>query len=263
MRKASFFMPIMAIIAGVAGFFIRRHEHVHVFDPITELARRGALSTYTLMGLTALFLLIVLIFSIVIFRRRVAPAGFENAFNTKAVGYPILFILIGLGWLWASVMHVIDLRAFGYMQMAQLYFSVLSAISAISIIFFAIEMYKSSGRKAIYALSLIPVLFMCFWLIFVYRDNAANPVVLGYAYHVLAIITSALGFYFTAGFGYGRSKHGRAAFFYLAAIFFCFVTLADDHYFMIRAIFGVIIAINVVYLFRLLRNLKSRADAID
>jgi len=248
----------MALVVGFAGLLIRHYELANVFDPLTGLPERGALITFVLMGLTASFLMFAFIFSIVVYKKQTTPEGFENIFGTNSLIFPIFFILSGLFWLWSSIMHIVDLRISGHVPMAQIYFSVLSAIAAISVIFFTIEIYKHSQRKAVYALSVVPVLFMCFWLIFVYRENAANPVLLSHAYQVLAIIASTLSFYFSSGFVYGKPKHGRAVFFYLAAIFFCFITLADAHALMVRIVFCVIMAINVLYLSRLLRHLERK-----
>ncbi|MCL2366821.1 MAG: hypothetical protein FWC75_07240 [Oscillospiraceae bacterium] len=253
MRIASFLMPFVAIVTGIAGFVIRKHELAYVFDAQTGLPERGSLITLVLIGLTVLFILAALIFSIVVSKRKVVDKGFENVFGTDSLSYPISFILFGLLWLWASIMYFVDFHSAGNIRII---FSVMAAISAISVIFFAVEMYQDPRRKSVYALSVIPSLFTCLWLILVYRENAANPVLLSYAYQILAIIASTMGFYFTSGVVYGKPKHGKTIFSYLIAIFFCLVTLADAHNIMIRIMFCAMILISVACLHRLLRNLK-------
>ena len=258
MRIAAFFMPLFALAAGGFGFFIRRLELLYVFDPLTGLPERGAALTYTLIALSAVFLLIVLGFSVFVALKRVSPRGFENAFGTDPLTYPFVFGFIGLIWLAATVLHFLYLRDIGSVPLVDIYFFVFSAVSAFSVAFFAIEMYQEPRRKSIFALSVIPTLFMCFWLVMLYRDNASNPVLLSYAYQCLAIIASALGFYFTSGFVYGKPAPGKTLFFYFAAIFFCFVTLADNHHLMIRIIFAAILAMNVVYSSKLIRHFRNK-----
>jgi len=258
MRIAAFFMPIFALLAGAAGFFLRLTEIISVFDSRTGLPERGASITYLLIAFSILFLALAMIFSIRIAVKRSAPSGFENAFGTDPLTYPFTFAIIGLVWLGATVKYFIDVNAAGSVPMAELYFSILSALSAISVTFFAIEMYQDPRRKTTFALSIVPTLFMCFWLVALYRQNASNPVLLSYAYQCLAIISSALGFYFTSGFVYNKPAPGKTVFFYFAAIFFCFVTLADGHVLTIRIIFAALIAMNVVYCSKLLRNLEKK-----
>lgn len=266
MRIAAFLMPFFALIVGGAGFYMRRFELLYVFDPITGLPQRGAPVTYAIIALSIVFLVIVLAFSIFIGVRKSPPDGFENAFGTDSLVYPFTFGIIGLIWLAATVLHFLNLRDYyGSVSLIDTYFSAISAIAAISVTFFAVEMYQDGRRKSVYALSVIPTLFMCFWLVLLYRNNASNPVLLSYAYKCLAIIASALGFYFTSGFVYGKPAPGKTVFFYFAAIFFCFITIADQHTTvaahstMIRVIFAMILMMNVLCSAKLIRRLQRKA----
>jgi len=258
MRIAAVFMPFLALLAGGAGYYLRMTELWNVFDARTGLPERGAGVTLALIAFSAVFILIALLFSIRVAVKRKALRGFENAFGTDPLTYPFTFAIIGLAWLVATVMHFIDVRESGYLPLAELYFIILSALSALSVAFFAIEMFQDPRRKSTFALSVIPTLFMCFWLILMYRQNASNPVLLSYAYQCLAIIASALALYFTSGFVYDKPAPGKTIFAYFSAIFFCFITLADDHTLSIRIIFSSIIAMNVIYSSKLLRNLRRK-----
>ena len=258
MRIAAFFMPFFALLAGAAGFFMRRLEWMTVFNS-AGLPERGAALTYALIGLAALFLLVSLVFSIFVATRHRALKGFENAYGTDSLAYPFSFGIIGLIWLAATVMYFLEVRATGNVPVITIYFSIFSGISAISAAFFAVEMYNDPRRKSVFALSVIPTLFLCFWLVLVYRDNASNPILLGYAYQVLAIIASALAFYFTSGFVYGKPAPGKTVFFYSMSVFFCAVTIADSHNIMIRVIFGSVLLMNLLYLSKLVRNLRRKA----
>ena len=71
---------------------------------------------------------------------------------------------------------------------------------------------------------------------------------------------SALGFYFTSGFVYYRPAPSKTVFTYLTAIYFCFVTLADEHALSIRMIFIVLIIINVAYASMLVSNVRRKTS---
>ncbi|MCL2392256.1 MAG: hypothetical protein FWC66_06555 [Oscillospiraceae bacterium] len=258
MRIAAFFMPLLALLSGAAGFYIRRLELRYVFDPITGLPERGATLTYLLFGLTALVLLFILIFSIVVSVKRKTLRGFEDTFGTDHLAYPFIYGLIGAVWSAATVLHFLHLRELGQIPLIDILFLAMSALAAISVSFFAIEMFQDPRRKSVFALSVIPTIFTCFWLVILYRENASNPILLSYAYMCLAIITSALGFYFTSGFVYGKPAPGKTIFFYFTAVFFCAITLADHHQMTIRVIFAAILIMNVVYLSMLIRNLQRK-----
>ena len=259
MRIASFFMPLFALLSGAVGYYMRLSELMNVFDERTGLALRGARESYILIAVSAGFLILTTLFSIRVAVKRQAPRGFENAFGTDPVTYPLVFCVIGVVWLGATVKHFLNLYATGSLPMTEIYFLVLSALAAISVAYFAIEMYQDPRRKMVFALSIVPTLFMCFWLIILYRQNATNPVLLSYVYQCLAIIASALAFYFTSGFVYGKPAPGKTVFSYFAAIYFCFVTLADGHTTEIKLIFASLIAVNVLYSSKLLRNTRLKA----
>ena len=258
MRIATFFMPFAALLSGAAGFFLRQNELWNIFDVKTGLPERGAAETYALIAVSAVFLLFVLSFCIWISVKRVSPKGFENAFGTDPLTYPFTFAVVAFVWLGATVKYFLDYVPFEPLPLIELCFSILSALAAISVALFSIEMYQDPRRKMTFAMSIVPTIFMCFWLGIMYRENASNPILLDYVYYCLAIITSALAFYFTSGFVYNKPSPGKALFFYFSAIYFCFVTLADDHVFTIKLIFCSILAMNVIYSAKLIRHLRRK-----
>ena len=259
MRRSAVIMPIFALLAGAVGFYLRLTEIWNVFDEITGLPQRGAKVTVALIAFTAAFLIVIVIFAFRAGLLFASPRGFESAFGTEPLAYPFAFFLIGIIWLGATVKYFIDMNVTGDIQTTELCFAVLSAVSAISAALFAIEMYQDPRRRSKYALSLVPPVFMCFWLILLYRQNASNPILLSYCYQCLAIMTSALGFYFTSGFVYSRPAPSKTIFSFLASIYFCFVTLADRHIASVKLIFIIIIAIDVIYSSMLIRNMRKKA----
>ena len=250
-------MPFFALLAGLSGYYLRLLELWNVFDEITGLPRRGDKITFMLIAITIIFLIIAVVFVIHVKRKYTSPRGFENAFGTEPLAFPLMFFIIGIIWLGATVKYFLDIRATGTIPLSESVFSILSALSAVSTALFAVEVYQDPRRKTKLALSVVPTLFMCFWLILLYKQNASNPVLLRYCYYCLAIIASALGFYFTSGFVYNRPAPCKAVFSFFAAIYFSFVTLADEHEMSVKVIFIAIIAINFIYSSMLIRNLQK------
>jgi len=258
MRIAAFLVPFYAILAGIGGFYLRQSERLNIIDTVTGLPERNAPTTVWLIMLSIVFMLLVLVFAIRIAIKKKALPGFESAFGTDPSAYPVIFIFIGVLWLVGTYLYFSYLNSNNAVTSVDIYFIIFSAISAVSVTLFAVAMYQDSRRNAPYAFSVVPTVFMCFWLIFVYRQNASNPILLSYIYQSIAIIASALSFYFTSGFLYGKPAPGRAVLTYYASIFFCIVTLADDHPLGIKLIFCALIAINLVHSTMLVRNLQSK-----
>jgi len=258
MRYSAIFMPFFALLAGISGYYLRLLELRKVFDEFTGLPLRGSLITTTLIILTVGFMVIVLFYSLFIRSKKVSPQGFPNAFGTEVLAYPLVFSAVGLVWIGATAAYFLKVRSQGTIPTTDLIFLFLSAISALSVILFSVEVYQDPRKNTKLALSVIPAIFLCYWLIMLYKQNASNPVLLSYCYQCLAVMSSTMGFYYTAGFVYNKPSPGKSIFAFFAAIYFCFVTLADNHIPGIKLIFIAIIAINVFYSSLLLRNLKRK-----
>ena len=251
-------MPFFALLAGASGYYLRLTELRVVFDGQTGIPHRGAVTTIMLIALTLAFLIIIAVFASRAVSSNTSPRGFENAFGTEPLAYPLIFFIIGLLWIATTVIYFRSISGAGTIPMSEVIFSILSVLSAISESLYAVEVYQDPRRRSKLVLSIVPTMFMCFWLILLYKRNASNPILLSYCYQCLAIISATLGFYFTSGFVYNRPAPGKTIFAFFAAIYFCFVTLADNHVMPIKIIFIIIIAINLTYSSMLLRNMKRK-----
>jgi hypothetical protein len=258
MKKFAIVAPIISILVGIVGFLLSTHELTYVFDPVTGLPSRGALTTTVLIAFTLANLLVALIFGICIFRKRKSPKGFDNAFGVDPMFYPIIFVAIGIVWLVGTFLLFQYQRSIGELAITDTIYLVLSVLAAICATFFAIEMFQDFRRKALYALSLVPAVFLCFWLIVLYNQNATNPILLSFVYQCLAIIFASLAFYFTSGFIYNKSAPGRAVASYYLSILFSSITLADDIHIGQKLIFGAIIGASLVHLSVILWNLEQK-----
>ncbi|MCL2627302.1 MAG: AAC(3) family N-acetyltransferase [Oscillospiraceae bacterium] len=262
MRKFAIIAPLLSLAAGCGGFVLRRLEHIHVFDPITGLPARGALISHYLLALIAFFLLAACLFAAVTTSKKAPDDGFAKAFGTEFLFYPASLVIIGLVWFCGTILYIFGILGKDVLQTMNIYFILLSFLSAAATAFFAIEVYQQSQKKMPYALSIVPTLFFCFWLIWEYSQNAANPVLFVYVYQCLAIISAALCFYNISNFVYNKATPGKAIASFCSAIFFCAIALADDVGLGITLIYIAVIAAAAVHLFMLILNLKPKPEKV-
>jgi hypothetical protein len=139
----------------------------------------------------------------------------------------------------------------------------MSALAAVSMLLLAHSAYSGRAGRLLLFFSLVPEVFLSLWLVLLFRANQTNPVLAQYVYQGLAIVGAALGFYFTAGYVYGKPAPGKAAFSFVVGVFFCAVALADDLALPVRAIYGVLLAFHLSNLWRFLPMLERRDDLAD
>ncbi|MCL2079655.1 MAG: hypothetical protein FWH17_07425 [Oscillospiraceae bacterium] len=258
MRKSAFIIPIFSIFAGAAAFYLRTEELQSVFDPHTGLPARGAFITSSLIALSVFFLLVLAMFSIIAAIRYRSPKKVGNAFGISSVAYPLIFILLGVIWICGTFIHLLNLIRSEALDDIGLIFCVVSVLAALCVSLCAIYIYKDPNRRSPYVLCIVPIVFMCLWLVLLYRENAANPILISYVYRCLAIAAVALGFYYTSGFIYEAPSPGKAIVAYGSSIYFCIVSLADNLGVGTGLIFCSYIIISVIHLAMLLRRLTPK-----
>ena len=197
---------------------------------------------------------------------------YNGVFATRSFGYLAVTVFLSVVWLVADVFYFLDSYG-GYtaavresalavaFPILDVIFVFLAAVAAISFVFLALGAYRGRSGSETLVLSVIPSLFYSFWLILLYKNNAANPVILSYAYACLAIVAAALSTYFSAGFAYKKTATGKTLFSFLATIFFCTMVLADNIGLPLKLIFGATVlnafANCVIYL----KNLRGKDEA--
>ena len=260
MRKSAVIMPLVALLAGVLGMFVRRRELATVFDSATGLAESYAPSSVLLISLSAVIIMLSVVIAVVVSGRSKAERDYTRAFEPDSFLYVGASFVFGVGWLAAVVLQFIRLRSVGIMTIIDWFFMLLAAIAAVSVIILAIGAYTRRRGSGMIVFSIIPSLFFCYWLIILYKDNATNPVLLDYCYQSLAIAAAALSFYFAAGYAFKKAAVGWTLFSYLITIFFCVVVLADSVGLPIRLMFGIIAVVSALNANAFVRNLKDKDE---
>jgi len=261
MKKFAVIMPMFIIFVGLNGLYLRYLELANVFDDM-GLNQLGAPVSIVLLVLTAVVIAVLFAFSLYARNSHKASDDFTNAFGTASVVYPISLSLAAIVWVGATIMHFISTNPHTIQLNADLVFTILSILAAVSVMIFSVEVYKDPRRKIVKSWIIAPILFSTFWLGLMYRENVANPILLSYAYYALALIFSVLSFYYLSGFIFHKPSVSKLIFVSFSSIYFCFVTLADPHTIWIRLILIAIIVYNLVHISMLINYLMRKVDKL-
>ncbi len=214
------------LIMGIFGAFFRWAQGISAYEPDTGLAISGSTWSYILLG----FLIICalsFIFTVRRFRKESFPSQYSQALQ-------IDLRLVGvIGLIIAAVMAIGGLITLFSAVTAPI--SVFDAVTgafaiicAISFAAFISSPVRDHAKARGAAAGLIVVLFFCFWLIATYKSFASEPVIWRFAPRILAICAAILGYYFMAGYPYGRPKPLLCLYFCQLGAFLLIVTLADS-----------------------------------
>lgn len=254
MRKSAAVIPVLALIAGAFGFIIRQMEVNTAFESATGFARRNASTTAILIALSGLVIILAVLFALLAMTKFKADNDYAKAFAPKGFIYIAAVFVLALGWIAADILYFFEKRT--VMTVIDIVWIFLAAVTAFALVFLARGAYKGRGGTELLLFSLIPPIFFCYWLIILYKDNAANPVLLSYCYQCLALAAAALSFYFSAGFVYNKSATARSLVSFLVTIYFCAVVLADKILLPLKIIFGITLIFQFINTVVFIRNLK-------
>lgn len=237
-------LPLLAVLGGVGGFFLRRWELATAFES-TGLSIPGAPASIALIVLSALVVLALALLC----RRPVNPLqDYAGAFAARG-SWPYL-IVMALAAACILVAGLLGLREeLGWLapRVLQMLLWIMCILSFVCVLIIALQNFRAQGRK--YSLALLaPGYTLCIWLVLTYKDYNSEPVTLVYVYELFAIICAMLGIYFSAAFSFSRGRTRRCAFFCLAGIYFSIITLADSRDLTVRLllIFSILYLLSAV-----------------
>lgn len=267
MRKA-LVLPAVAVAGGIGGFFLRRWELASAFEPGTGLPIPGAPATLALIGLSAL--VAVLFFVLCRGKHNAFPKGYDQAFgakgNTLYISAMVLaaFLLLASGvlLLMPDANQTAQQTAQGMNPVLSVLPRILQALLMLGSFFCVLALgknnYRGEGKGKFNFPLLMPAYMACMWLISAYQVRAGDPIRLDYIYELLAIIAALLGFYFMAGFSFGRGKVFLTSLFSLLGVYFSLVTLADAHSLSTVLLYGFTILYLLSGVIALLDNDRER-----
>lgn len=218
--------PVLALLGGAVGFGLRFWQLGSAFEAGTGLPIPGAPATLALVAVTAA---VMLLMGGVLWRmcRRASVLSYDQAFrceNSLVMTMDVVCATLLAGGGLLVLWNYLQGRA------PNLFHCVLAALlvgSGGCVLFTGRNNYRGMGEGRFNGYLLLPAYSFCLWLILTYQVEAGNPVVLDYVFRILAIITSLLGLYFTAGFSFEKGKALHTLWTGLMAVYFSAVSLAD------------------------------------
>ncbi len=218
-------LPLLAVLGGVGGFFLRRWELSTAFES-SGLAIPWAPASVVLLVWSAV---LALAFALLCRGAKHELKDYGGAFAARGNwGYLIVAALAAACLLAAGVFGLADELGGGEPRRLRLLLWAMCIVSFGCVLTVVRNNFLAQGRR--YSLALLaPAYTCCLWLVLAYQQRSADPVILDYVYELLAIVCTLLGLYFTAGFSFERAKVWRCAFFCLLSVYFGVVTLADGH----------------------------------
>lgn len=222
MRK-DIVLPVTAWLGGIAGFVLRRWELGQAYDPQLRLMSMVP-ATWMLWALSgALFVLFALCCRKMDWKRN--P---RQWFYAPETGYIMLmvsagFILLasGVAGFWKA-----DVQRMGMMLKAAYG---LFIPAGVCVLLMGQAAYRHTWSKHTPLLAMLPSFAVLVWLIACYQDNAKQPQIEVYVWHMLAAIALVLATYTVVTLAVGRGGAGRASLFGLMGIVLTGTTLADAH----------------------------------
>jgi hypothetical protein len=219
--KKKYFYPLTALALGVLGMALRTWQMNTCFDQL-GLPVPGAATTW-LIALTAGAAILAL------------PAAIflKKETGRKEYNVPVRHpVLIGacVGYLLTAVFYALYLGSEEAPEAVfQMTNTLLPIFMMVGLLLSAAAMVNLSGRGKQDALSaIVPGFCSCFFLVNLYHLHANDPVVLDFAWELLALAASALGWYYAAGFGVKKVKPNQAVYFSLMTVVLSLIPLGDS-----------------------------------
>lgn len=218
MRK--YYYPGGAVLLGAIGFCVRRWQLATCFEsnrlPIPGLA------TNVLIGLT--------VAAAALFLAMVIPLHGQKNWSAVFGQAPCHWLKLTAGCYLLS--GVTFLRSQTMMQTPSAVFQIANILLPFMLVCgtFLSAMglwFLSRGGKVPPLAVMAPGFCGCFWLVNTYHNHANDPVVIGFAWTVLAIIASILAWYEMAGFSLGKGHSRLTLFWSLMTITLTITALAD------------------------------------
>ena len=209
-------MPLIVLAAGIVGMLLRLWQHMGGTDG-KGLLIPGHASTVLLLILTVATLALILLCTWNLSQGSKYRYNFpESMPGCVGAGAAAAGVLV------ASVMDLLTGQ-----DMLTLINGFLGMMAAASLCVLAVSRLRGQQPHIVFPLCV--TLYLMLHLISQYRVWSGEPQLLSYCWPLLASVCVMLSAYQSAAFG-GELGHRRAqAFFHLAALYFCCLSLIGDH----------------------------------
>lgn len=227
MQKEAYRLTGFTAVISALGFLLRWLQNMNIIEKDTGLAVTGAAISGLVTGLIVVVALVLVGFTVYLRRYDVSTVAEE-----ALAGHTFLFNVFG-------ILVVVLLAASGGMQLIQAgsmtwpvahrlcgLGTLIGALGHLLLVTGVAQAEKAGVRRVA---STMVVLYGALWLITVYKDAAADPVIWRFAIEILAVCSALIAFYYLAGYQFGDPKPMVTIFFCYFGAFLCVMSAIDNH----------------------------------
>ncbi len=218
-------LPFFTLICGGFGLALRLWHRSTAND--LGFLQRGHLSIVLLVALSAVFLAVLLLMT------RDLKQGGKYRFNFPASqigGFGAIAAAIGF-----ALSALPDLFAFG--DLLKMICALLGIFAAGALLF--VGDCRRRNRRPNMLFHVLICVYLMLRLICMYRNWSADPQLTDYCFQLFAIICAMLAAYQRAAFDIGMGKRMPHAFFSLAGVYFCCISLAGPQDILVNLAMGI------------------------
>lgn len=221
-------LPIfLSLVCGAAGAVMHYVQLRTLVDPNTGLAEKNAPISIFLAVFSALAAIALLLLA----RRAegdVKPE-YHLAFAVKSPLPLIISAVLALMMIYAAIDCFFGDSLKNSAGAFATLLSVFILLAGVSFAAMSFSAYRGKSGGGTTLASFIIVLFVCYWLVITYKENASDPTKMNFVYDFLGLCSSSVAAYYLAGYAFGRSRVRSSLFFSSLGIYFCLTSLPTAH----------------------------------
>lgn len=213
--------------AGAVGFFMRWLQRQMAFD-------ENGLVSPSVWNLLLPFYIVVAVYLARYYLRNLhadgysVPEDFTEALANQSGLAKLLRRCFGLMMSGGALLLLMTCETDPSADLLRL----VSVLGIVSGLCFPLMLENAGREKPKYKLcclySIAPMLMYCVWLLATYKSNNINPVIWAYSMELITVCVCICAFFRLAGFVYASPRGKGTIFMVMAAIFMCFLSMADN-----------------------------------
>ncbi len=223
-QKPVFLFSLATLIFAAAGIFLREAELTSVFEADTGL------TTFSPLTVALILVSCLAVIFYVVFSRKtnlsLTPGDYVSAFRPSGP-LPLVVSIFTLSTMLVGAYLCYFLGLLNIASAAAYILALLAALSGVSGFILSLSAFKKRSRGNIMLPAVADVVFLCFWTVIYYRQQAANPVLIDGMYAFLGLCASTLAFFHITGFTAGRPSPASTLLFSGIGIYFCIIAILN------------------------------------
>ena len=200
--KKSFLLTIVAVILGFCGAFLRAKQLMSGFETDTGLPlRSGNPYGFALLLLSILVFLFFLIY-LAIYRKMIKKCDYRLFFHISTYTQLLIRVFSAFLMFLSAVLGIY--LFFLNNSVSLLIIAFLSLIAGVGLVFLTLAQKRNCLADEHMICAAAPVFWVCFLLIYCFREHSANPVIGSFSYELFALTVSMMALFYFSGIFFAR-----------------------------------------------------------